>query len=558
MKRRVCESCFFYDAAGIVNSGWCRHPDRQFSTGVRLVVRGNELNCRNGWNVDLWVPAGIEPGNPDDNGDNWPYADQQDDHLTSIVPARYESQESAPAAHSPIDDVVVRHTPYQEYAAPEKEARDLVTNPRAAIHRAREQFKVRQLREGRIADRFEHPPLVDSRDGPSDASSIGASNGHSGDHYDHLQENANFLGEGPRGAPRSPEYAVPPVSRDEIRRPYVSITHFPEDDQRFESIPDQFLDIPAPRQERQVQEVTIAPDVPLLTHEEGLDEWYVDELIAENGRPVGPPKCRRESFVDRLLRERRHRRHQEFEDQGYAMEQFSQYPEPGEDPGEDSGERDDDFGRIQLPLPAARYPEPEPRPRQTGRVSEPAAKMSSQQRIEHAATNTSGPLREPIQEDPDWAMRPFHEPMGIDRHLPEEKPGSAHQMPRGDDLPRWDGTATQYREHLQSTPPGRQVRSLSPGLPQVCRTCRDFRPAEAGDRGWCNNPWAFRHRRMVDAGVLSCGSSLGDWWIAHDGVWQRAADVSRHAQETPLLDRLLGIEEYSELPPPGNASGRGR
>jgi hypothetical protein len=80
-------------------------------------------------------------------------------------------------------------------------------------------------------------------------------------------------------------------------------------------------------------------------------------------------------------------------------------------------------------------------------------------------------------------------------------------------------------------------------LPRICRTCRDFRPAADGRRGWCANSWAFTHRRMVnDDEPTPCDSSIGDWWVAVDDVWLVAADVSAHGRATPLLDRLTGKE----------------
>src|SRR5688572_2363966 len=118
-----------------------------------------------------------------------------------------------------------------------------------------------------------------------------------------------------------------------------------------------------------------------------------------------------------------------------------------------------------------------------------------------------------------------------------------------DGLPHWNSTDPGQRETAQPAPGGRHLRALAPDLPKICLTCRDFRPTESGDRGWCNNSHAFMHRRMVDADVLSCASSYGNWWLAHDSVWQKAADVSRHAHETPLLDRLLGMQDYGDPPP---------
>ena len=78
-------------------------------------------------------------------------------------------------------------------------------------------------------------------------------------------------------------------------------------------------------------------------------------------------------------------------------------------------------------------------------------------------------------------------------------------------------------------------------LPRLCRSCRDYRPAGDGQRGWCANAWAFTHRRLVhEDDVAPCQSAIGDWWTPIDDVWLVAADVSSHGRATPLLDRLTG------------------
>jgi hypothetical protein len=76
-------------------------------------------------------------------------------------------------------------------------------------------------------------------------------------------------------------------------------------------------------------------------------------------------------------------------------------------------------------------------------------------------------------------------------------------------------------------------------LPRICRTCRDYRPSAEGQRGWCANPWAFTHRRLVlEDDPAPCQSAIGDWWLPVDDVWLVAADVASHGRATPLLDRL--------------------
>jgi len=77
-------------------------------------------------------------------------------------------------------------------------------------------------------------------------------------------------------------------------------------------------------------------------------------------------------------------------------------------------------------------------------------------------------------------------------------------------------------------------------LPQTCRTCRDYRPAGDGQRGWCMNLWAFTQQTLVhEDQIAPCESSIGNWWAPVDNVWLVAADVSSHGRATPLLDRFV-------------------
>jgi hypothetical protein len=82
--------------------------------------------------------------------------------------------------------------------------------------------------------------------------------------------------------------------------------------------------------------------------------------------------------------------------------------------------------------------------------------------------------------------------------------------------------------------------SLWSAIPVCCQTCRDFRPAGEGGRGWCTNKWAFKHRRMVDADECPCETSIGNWWIPADSAWQGELDVSTLGEPTPLMDKYFG------------------
>jgi hypothetical protein len=90
------------------------------------------------------------------------------------------------------------------------------------------------------------------------------------------------------------------------------------------------------------------------------------------------------------------------------------------------------------------------------------------------------------------------------------------------------------------------MRGPWPNITRCCQTCRDFRPAGNGQRGWCNNQWAFKHRRMVDADDRPCETSIGHWWVPGDEAWQGEFDVSALGQPTPLMDRWFGRSAGTE------------
>lgn len=115
-----------------------------------------------------------------------------------------------------------------------------------------------------------------------------------------------------------------------------------------------------------------------------------------------------------------------------------------------------------------------------------------------------------------------------------------------DDMRPWDYVEPR-RPRAADIEPREAVRTVTSSssrlwdeIPRCCRTCRDFRPADSGGRGWCTNRWAFRHRRMVDIDELPCETTIGAWWLPTDDVWQDDQDVGRHLQATPLMDRWFG------------------
>ena len=74
---------------------------------------------------------------------------------------------------------------------------------------------------------------------------------------------------------------------------------------------------------------------------------------------------------------------------------------------------------------------------------------------------------------------------------------------------------------------------------RCCATCRDFKQVGDGRTGWCNNPYAFSERRMVQSNEIACRSSLGVWWLPHDDLWLEYADTTHHGRPTPLMDDMV-------------------
>jgi hypothetical protein len=120
--------------------------------------------------------------------------------------------------------------------------------------------------------------------------------------------------------------------------------------------------------------------------------------------------------------------------------------------------------------------------------------------------------------------------------------------------PEWQS----WERAIERERPVPEAQGLWANIPRCCRTCRDFRPAGNGERGWCNNQWAFKHRRMVDADDRPCETSIGHWWLPGDGAWQGDFDISAYGQPTPLMDRWFGRESGGEIAADSPAERRRR
>ena len=74
-------------------------------------------------------------------------------------------------------------------------------------------------------------------------------------------------------------------------------------------------------------------------------------------------------------------------------------------------------------------------------------------------------------------------------------------------------------------------------LPRICRTCRDYRPAADGQRGWCANAWAFTHRRLV----LEDDPAPASRPLATGGC------LSTTSGSSPRMCRRMGVRPHSSI-----------
>ncbi|HEU0114979.1 MAG TPA: hypothetical protein VFQ80_09890, partial [Thermomicrobiales bacterium] len=109
MSRQRCGSCRFFQEAGLAGSGWCHHPLRKTTSDLLIMVRKNELACRDAWSHSLW-----EPGKYEDD-DEAPVASPAAETPFAARPMEPASdsdiaailQASLPPSDAPQEDVVL-------------------------------------------------------------------------------------------------------------------------------------------------------------------------------------------------------------------------------------------------------------------------------------------------------------------------------------------------------------------------------------------------------------------------------------------------------------------
>jgi len=471
--------------------GWCLHPQRRVTHDLKLMVRRGELGCRDGWSRDLWAPAGeVTVSSPVEAPLTAPVRPVTPEEMTYLVASKHVTLE--PASRGPIStpvDVVVGETPAMP--VDEDRATLLSHDPRAAIEAARKRHLANRQQESGQAPL--PVPLTSMSSFVADSESSGSA-------LTPLPASPPSIKPVEPIAPRPivPRYSreVASVQPEEVPFDTTGLASTREQEQQFSTVPDVVSEFELPREGNQTRtvlvagtyedDVEIAPTRVRATRKWPLDREEVDSPAIEFASAYA-------ADAQQLVEELPPISSTAYEDEW----SYDENPLDYEDSTYDEAER---------------LYEPEP----------PRRRWQSKLRLQRPARSRSHAYDidewdEAYNEEP-YAQEHYFEPAVAEPDVLLPDPAFDWREPD-------DPIATSVE--------------VAPTIPRMCRTCRDFRPADNGGRGWCTNKWAFSHRRMVDQDELPCETSLGCWWLPHDEVWLAEADAAAHTEPTPLVDHWL-------------------
>jgi hypothetical protein len=494
--------------------GWCNNPRRKIASDIKLYVRAHELPCRDSWDHDLWEDkANFAP--PADivlNNGVGPVAPASIDDLVFLASSERPSEPSIDASIAPESSVdrVIREE--SAGAAIADVRRDPI---RGSVRRAHQQV----LADKRV-ERFADGGAVALDGGFSAPLASAGFNGptRSADRFYEADKPVVDY-----AATRPAFHAVPPIQPNEMDRSNPKIAIYPDDDDRFSSVPRpvEGVALPklSPRERLPVIRATVYEDEIESARLPGSD---ADDGAAARDRIAPASVPNRPRPADAVV----------ISDPAHDVQALAAEANPTPDDGEFLSEQD--FAPVSRPrLRAGGFFRP--RRRHSAEAPEPELLAESWEEPEHMAEASPA------------AAAIFDAPAPV---RPESTLSLQALVKEMDDDP--DSATDVFELGLVQMP------DLWADVPCVCRTCRDFRPAESGDRGWCNNKWAFNHRRMVDADERPCDSSVGCWWLPHDDVWLASSDISAHGQPTPLLDLWLGQRRGRDADAESASIGRRR
>jgi hypothetical protein len=418
--QHICGTCRYFEEGGFAASGRCNHPERR-EIRMMVLVRKNELACREHWDGGLWEPReSLEPAAVSKAPPPTLVAEATvSDHLREQYTDRVTSVGVAPVNRPPAE------TPTPGEQPPRREA----------------------------------PSPVSSQ--PVERTIPAAERVHTG---------------------TSQETPAPPsaLRRESWDAPLPEI---------IRTEPRQAARDESPRKSRPADPAPLPPQRPSLTNADNFNRsWGAPRAFDEDQiRPVTPRPAdvekRAAAMESRPAARQREERSSNIDD---ISQLLSRPPRANRAPSEPAPS-DPDIERF-----GSRHPTGASAPAQP-----PEASLSGGRR---GWTEPFETTDQPPQRSPEPARPPQAERHQVGRH----------QVERDRDRVR-NGDVRQQEPRQHSEPAKAAPNPRLASMPQCCGTCRDFRPAEGGERGWCNNAYAFDHRRMVRKNDLACRSTIGDW-----------------------------------------------
>lgn len=561
LSKRRCGTCRFFQEASFANSGWCHHPVRRQTSDAMIMVRQNELACRNDWSRDYWMANDDVQESVPVVSDQQRYSTRQvdpasPDEIAAVVRGQQTNMNVKPPIH---EDIVVGEGPMipmrreSPEPAPSRTASDFdlelpeeverattTIDTRAAIFRAREQFRARSASTAR-ADRG--PLASDDRA---------------------TTTNDPYCAH-PTSAPPASDDALPamaPVPVSEIRPGGRA-----DDDDRFGTIPEPLPGFSLPRPATTANQPTIV----------GVDTTSDDRMMLPVDA-IAPADPHQTAVTDRATNPA----DGDDEKQSGSSNGAPNHRWSDAETDIEADVRADALSAVDEDTFADHIP---PRmstpPSESSGTAEGRRSSRGLHRGRREASRARWqpiapvPTNEIAQRDmPESVRASLIEPDTAFDDVPRLRDADIVVGPHGEvdeftvEIERRDedafiavaemgdaaaiysariGDALVVGEIDDAMTYVDTVIRIAPGIPRMCRTCRDFRPAEGGDRGWCTNKWAFSHRRMVHLDELPCESPLGAWWLPADHVWMEQADISGHGLETPLMDHFMpGLKKVEE------------
>lgn len=548
LTHRKCATCRHYADAGFAGSGWCRHPDRE--RDALVMVRKNELGCNQGWKKDLWEPLADGerlPGPPVVTGLHGPASGAE--FAATVMRVCPLDDQDSPETSSVQDreDVVVGEQPImrgfdQRRSQPALEdgrAVDLSRDPGEAIRRAHEVFREHAAQRPR---REELTALLKPDVAAEERGAKGNGEANRLPEATSLDTGVGSASDEANGGEReeADDSTISGEARPSRWHLRVPAPADGIDDRLDSEEPTGTTSSGEGRDTTPLQPLPSPPaDEPFFSTEQRSKRWEQPASLARHRWPprttsspgLFPPRDMNADF-----RPRSTERGAPPVADAAAPEVDARISPPVETNRREWQERwsaksllRGGVGDANPSLPADEDAEAN-EPMLSHRVPE-----WSDQGTEHDGVGGTGDSTERTARGAD--DRAGDQERGRTSRVADQDVDGAY--PREAVAPEPHGRERDDRVAAAEDERGTTEAAWMAGVPRVCMTCRDFRPAESGERGWCTNDWAFSHRTMVAADDRPCQTAIGSWWLPHESIWLEPVDMQGHGFPTPLIDTYL-------------------